>query len=237
MTVEESPRRDGSAPDREELAGALGVAQNDPLFVQALTHRSFANENGGLPADQRLVFVGEAALRMSITDLVFHRGHEDAEGPLSRLRAAVVAVPALAGVARSLGVGPHIRLGRGEQAGGGMDKDSILADTLTALVGVVHLRRGMDEVFALVHRLFGDLVERLALLGEGLDWKSALQVLAARKGLGEPRYRVQRSGPDHEAHFRVWVLVGGVAYGPGQGSRVKEAEKQAAEVAWHAIKE
>ncbi|WP_168221051.1 ribonuclease III [Actinomadura sp. WMMA1423] len=237
MTVEESARRDGSAPGREELAGVFGVAHDDPLFEQALTHRSFAYENGGLSADQRLVFVGEAALRMSITDLVFHRHPEDAEGPLSRLRAAAVAVPALAGVARSLGVGPHIRLGRGEQAGGGMDKDSILADTLTALIGVVHLQRGMDGVSALVRPLFGELVGRLALLGEGLDWKSALQALATRKGLGEPEYRLHRSGPEHKAYFTVWVLVGGVEYGPGHGSKAKEAEKQAAEAAWHALNE
>ncbi|SNR51344.1 ribonuclease III [Actinomadura mexicana] len=234
MTVEEPERRGGSAPDRAELAGALGVAHDDPLLEEALTHRSYANENG-LRADQRLVFVGEAALRMCITDIVFHRRPGDAEGLLSQLRAAAVTAAALAGVARSLGVGAHIRLGRGEQADGGREKDSILADTLTALIGVVHLRHGIGAVSALVHRSFGDLIERLALLGAGLDWKSALQSLAVFKGLGAPRYRVEQSGPDHRAHFTAWVLVGGVEYGPGQGGKAKEAEKLAAEAAWHAI--
>ncbi|MGI5416784.1 ribonuclease III [Actinomadura luteofluorescens] len=234
MTVEEPERRDGSAPDRAELAGALGITHDDPLLEQALTHRSFANEHR-LPSDQRLVFVGEAALRMSITDIVFHRSPRDAEGPLSKLRGAVVAAPALAGVARSLGVGAHLRLGRGAETGGGRDLDSILADALTALIGVVHLRRGLDAVAELVTRLFGDLIERLALLGEGLDWKTELQAFAVREGLGEPRYRVEKRGPDHRAHFRAWVLVGGVEYGPGEGTKAKEAEKLAAEAAWHAI--
>ncbi|MGI5204007.1 putative dsRNA-binding protein [Spirillospora sp. CA-108201] len=87
----------------------------------------------------------------------------------------------------------------------------------------------------LVNRLFDDLIERLALLGEGLDWKTALQAYAFREGLGEPRYRTGRSGPDHRAEFTAWVLVGGVEYGPGRGTKSKEAEKQAAEAAWHAI--
>lgn len=234
MTVGVPQQRDGSAPDRAELARALGVAHHDPLLEQALTHRSYAYENDCLSCG-RLACLGKAALQVVITDLLFRRYPEAAEGPLSKVRGALLAGPALAGAARSLGVGAHLRLGRGEQAGGGRDKDSILAETLTALIGVVHQRNRMDGVSELVHRLFGDLVGRMALLDPGLDWKSELQALAAREGLGEPRYRSERSGPDHDAHFRVWVRVGKVEYGPSEGSRIKEAEKQVAGVAWHAI--
>ncbi|RAY12464.1 ribonuclease III [Actinomadura craniellae] len=221
---------------RAALEEALGVKIDPARLERALTHRSYAYENGGLPTNERLEFLGDSVLGLVVTDTLF-RDHPDLpEGQLAKLRAAVVNMRALAGVARSLGVGAHIRLGRGEEGTGGRDKDSILADTLEALIGAVYLDRGLDEAFALVHRLFDPLIARSAGLGAGLDWKTSLQELTATEELGVPEYLVDESGPDHQKTFRAAVRVGGEVYGSGQGRSKKEAEQHAAEAAWTAIR-
>ncbi|WP_433467344.1 ribonuclease III family protein [Spirillospora sp. CA-128828] len=235
MTVEEPERGDGSASDREVLARKFGLAHDDELFEQALTHPSYANENG-VPSDQRLVFVGQPALWMGVTDILFRRRPEDPEGSLSKLRSAAVATPLLAEVARSLDIDDHIRLGHGEQTSGGANKDPILADALMALIGVVHLQFGVDRTFALVHELFDESIEELAALDAGRNWKQELKDLAADKGLEEPWYRVDKTGSDHKPDFKAWVQVGGFTYGPSEVRKSKkEAEKEAAEAAWYAI--
>src|SRR5690606_17233463 len=208
----------------------------DELLERALTHRSYAYENGGLPTNERLEFLGDSVLGLVVTDTLF-RGHPDLpEGQLAKLRAAVVNMRALAGVARGLGVGAHIRLGRGEEGTGGRDKASILADTLEALIGAVYLDRGLDEASALVHRLFDGLIARSAGLGAGLDWKTSLQELTAVEELGVPEYHVAESGPDHQKTFRATVKVGGKTYGSGEGRSKKEAEQNAAEAGWNEIR-
>lgn len=114
-----SAKKSEPAPERAELTGALGVDVGDELLERALTHRSYAYENGGLPTNERLEFLGDSVLGLVVTDTLF-RGHPDLpEGQLAKLRAAVVNMRALAGVARGLGVGAHIRLGRGEEGTGG----------------------------------------------------------------------------------------------------------------------
>uniref|UniRef100_UPI001FEAF0A9 ribonuclease III n=1 Tax=Actinomadura litoris TaxID=2678616 RepID=UPI001FEAF0A9 len=219
------------------MTRALGVEVTAELLERALTHRSYAYENGGLPTNERLEFLGDSVLGLVVTDTLF-RGHPDLpEGQLAKLRAAVVNMRALAGVARALGVGAHIRLGRGEEGTGGRDKASILADTLEALIGAVYLDRGLDEASALVHRLFDALIDRSAGLGAGLDWKTSLQELTAVEELGVPEYHVAESGPDHQKTFRASVRVGGTTYGAGEGRSKKEAEQHAAEAAWNAIRE
>ncbi|MDL4818830.1 ribonuclease III [Actinomadura opuntiae] len=232
-----SKKSSDPAPDRAELSRALGVEVGAELLERALTHRSYAYENGGLPTNERLEFLGDSVLGLVVTDTLF-RGHPDLpEGQLAKLRAAVVNMRALAGVARALGVGAHIRLGRGEEGTGGRDKASILADTLEALIGAVYLDRGLDEASALVHRLFDTLIARSAGLGAGLDWKTSLQELTAVEELGVPEYHVAESGPDHQKTFRASVRVGGTTYGDGEGRSKKEAEQHAAEAAWNAIRE
>jgi ribonuclease-3 len=230
-------RPDHSAADSTALETALGVTTDPGLLERALTHRSYAYENGGLPTNERLEFLGDSVLGLVVTDTLF-RGHPDLpEGQLAKLRAAVVNMRALAGVARSLDLGAYIRLGRGEEGTGGRDKSSILADTLEAVIGAVYLDRGLQAADDLVHRLFDELIARSASLGAGLDWKTSLQELTATEELGVPEYHVEESGPDHEKTFRASVGVGGVEYGRGEGRSKKEAEQQAAEAAWTAIRE
>jgi ribonuclease-3 len=223
--------------ERADLERALGVALDPELLERALTHRSYAYENGGLPTNERLEFLGDSVLGLVVTDTLF-RGHPDLpEGQLAKLRAAVVNMRALAGVGRSLKLGLYIRLGRGEEGTGGRDKSSILADTVEALIGAVYVDCGLDEASALVHRLFDPLIDRSASLGAGLDWKTSLQELTASEELGVPEYHVAESGPDHQKSFRASVRVGGRAYGSGEGRSKKEAEQNAAEAAWTAIRE
>jgi len=154
---------DGPAPeayaDSEALLSRLGLRLPAGLLTRALTHRSYAYENGGLPTNERLEFLGDAVLGLVVTDSLF-RAHPDLpEGQLAKLRASVVNMRALAEVARGLGLGGHLLLGRGELTSGGQDKSSILADTLEALIGATYLHAGMDAAAALVHRLVDDLQE------------------------------------------------------------------------------
>jgi ribonuclease-3 len=223
--------------DTAVLLRELQVYVSDELLDRALTHRSFAYENGGLPTNERLEFLGDSVLGLIVTDTLF-RSHPDLpEGNLAKLRAAVVNSRALAGVARGLRLGGYIRLGKGEEATGGRDKSSILADTLEAVIGAVYLDGGLSAADALVHRLFDPVIARSARLGAGLDWKTSLQELTAAEELGGPEYLVDESGPDHQKSFRAVARIGGQIYGEGEGRSKKEAEQQAAELAWTAISE
>jgi ribonuclease-3 len=225
----------GSA-DHAILQQRLGLPIADALLERALTHRSYAYENGGLPTNERLEFLGDSVLGLVVTDTLY-RNHPDLpEGQLAKLRAAVVNSRALADVGRELGLGEFVRLGRGEEATGGRDKSSILADTLEALLGAVYLDHDLDTAAALVHRLFDPVIDSSANLGAGLDWKTSLQELTAAAGIGVPEYLVTEEGPDHEKTFEATARAGGVPYGTGVGHSKKEAEQRAAETAWYAIR-
>jgi len=231
--------RDGQAaePNGVQLLSALDVQLSAEMLERALTHRSFAYENGGLPTNERLEFLGDSVLGLIVTDTLFREFPDLPEGQLAKLRAAVVNMRALAGVARGLRLGDYVYLGKGEEGTGGRDKSSILADTLEAVIGAVYLDRGLPEADALVHRLFDPVIARSARLGAGLDWKTSLQELTAAEILGVPEYVVEESGPDHQKSFRASVKIGGRTYGSGEGRSKKEAEQQAAETAWNIISE
>ena len=214
------------------LVEALGGGIDDELAERAITHRSYAYENGGLPTNERLEFLGDSVLGLVITEELYRRHPDLPEGQLAKLRAAVVNSRALADVARGLSVGEYLRLGRGEEASGGRDKSSILADALEALIGAVYLARGSTSARTLILDLFGELLEASAQLGAGLDWKTSLQELAAGRSLGVPEYHVTESGPDHAKAFHATALVGGNPIGEGDGKSKKEAEQRAAEQAW-----
>jgi len=220
-----------------ELESITGVTIDRALLVRAITHRSFAYENGGLPTNERLEFLGDAVLGVIVTETLFRRFPDLPEGQLAKLRAAVVNMRALAEVSRALGLGEFLRLGRGEESTGGRDKSSILADALEALIGAVYVAAGIQGADAFVHRLFDDLIDDAARRGAGLDWKTSLQELTAAQILGVPYYEIDESGPDHEKTFTAHVRVGGEVYGRGTGRSKKEAEQQAAEEAWNRIRE
>jgi ribonuclease-3 len=166
-----------------------------------------------------------------VTDLIFVTYPELSEGEMAPLRASVVNMHSLADVARALDIGRHIRLGKGEEMGGGRDKDSLLADGLEALIGAVYLDRGMDAARAALVPIFGDRLERAVAAGHRFDPKAALQERAVRDGHALPLYRVTGSGPDHDKRFEADVLVGGQLLGSGRGRSKKEAEQDAARAA------
>jgi ribonuclease-3 len=223
-------------PRYEDLQVALGVEVSAEILERSVTHRSYAYENGGLPTNERLEFLGDSVLGLVVTDALYTTHPDLPEGQLAKLRASVVNMKALAGVARGLGIGGYLRLGKGEETTGGRDKSSILADTLEALIGAVYLDRGLEVASALVHRLFDPLLADSATRGAGLDWKTSLQELTAAELLGVPDYLVDESGPDHQKHFRAIARVAGRSWGEGEGNSKKEAEQRAAEAAWGAIR-
>jgi ribonuclease-3 len=205
---------------------------DEPLLRRALTHRSYAYENGGLPNNERLEFLGDSVLGLVVTDSLYAAHPDLAEGQLAKLRAAVVNMRALAEVARTMGLGEYIFLGRGEESTGGRDKASILADTMEAVIAAVYLSGGLSAATVFVHHLLDPLMATTASLGAGLDWKTSLQELTASGSLGVPEYGVTEEGPDHQKSFRADVRVGSELMGSGSGSSKKEAEQMAAEVAW-----
>lgn len=222
--------------DQTGLTKRIGFELSPAILNRSLTHRSFAYENGGLPTNERLEFLGDSVLGIVVTDTLYRDHPELPEGQLAKMRSAIVNAKSLAEVARGIGLGTYIRLGRGEEQTGGRDKSSILADTLEALIGAVYLDRGLADATELVHALFDLVIARAGDLGAGLDWKTSLQELAASASLGPPEYVIDQSGPDHNKVFNAQVRVGGRLFGNGSGPSKKAAEQLAAESAWAEIK-
>jgi ribonuclease III len=220
------------------LDRALGVTFRDARLRQvALTHRSYAFEHGEELTNERLEFLGDSVLGLVVTDMAFGTYPDMPEGSLAKLRAAIVNMTALADVARSLGVGQLVRLGRGEELSGGRDKSSILADCLEAIFGAVYLDRGLDVARELIERLFRPRMEAY-VRGEGdRDHKTALQEVASQELRTMPDYRLEEQGPDHQKEFTATVFLAGEPLGTGTGRSKKEAEQRAAREAYGRIME
>lgn len=210
------------------LLEQLGVEIDPELLSLALTHRSWAYEHGGAPHNERLEFLGDSVLGQAITIELYRRFPEATEGELAKRRAGVVSSVALAEVARSIGLGQHIRLGKGEAASGGADKASILADTMEAIFGAAFLSAGRSASAELVLRLVGPLLDDPGRTGAALDPKTALQEVAAAQGRGAPVYEVVATGPDHARTFSATVLIDDEAVAVGSGTSKKVAEMAAA---------
>lgn len=226
---------DTGAPELAELQRMLQVELDPELLLLALTHRSFAYENGGIPTNERLEFLGDSILGQAVTVRLFTDHPELDEGELAKRRASLVSSAALAEVARTVGLGPFIRLGRGETMTGGADKPSILADTVEAIIGAVYLDRGGEVATEFVLRLIGPLMADTDRFGAAMDPKTSLQEIAARRGAAAPVYTVTESGPDHSKHFVATVVVGDLVTASGEGSSKKQAEMAAALEAWTAL--
>lgn len=227
-------------PDPSVLLDALDVQISPELLTLALTHRSYAYENGGLPTNERLEFLGDAVLGVVVTERLYVGFPDRPEGELAKIRASVVNMHALADVARGLGaggLGAHIHLGRGEELTGGRDKESILADGLESVFGALFLDHGIEVAKDVIMRLFEPIISRAGELGAGLDWKTSLQELSAEKGAGQPQYQVTSTGPDHDREFTAVAVVAGRELGTGVGRTKKEAEQKAAALAWRELDE
>ncbi len=220
-----------------ELVTRLGVEVSEKLLTQAITHRSYSYENGGIPTNERLEFLGDSVLGLVVTDELYRKNPEAEEGQLAKLRAAVVNAKALADVARTLGLGDFLLLGKGEEATGGKDKSSILADALEAIIGAIYVEHGIEKSGEVILQLFAPIIAASAELGEALDWKTSLTELVASKNLGTIEYLIEQSGPDHDKSFSAKVKVGELVFANGIGKSKKEAEQKAAALAFQDLKQ
>jgi ribonuclease-3 len=226
-------RRKKKDPRSRDLDAALGHKFRDTALIdRALAHRSYCAEHPDTLSNERLEFLGDAVLGLVVTDFMFGEYPDMPEGELAKLRASVVNSEVLAEIAREVRLGSAIRLGKGEEATGGRDKPSILADAMEAVIGAVYLDGGWDAARKLVLRLLEPRIVEGASGPGGHDYKTRLQELATQTFDQLPRYQVRHEGPDHSKHFFATVLLRGEPWGTGEGRSKKHAEQAAARVAW-----
>ena len=216
----------------EKLEEKLGYTfQNRALLENALTHSSYANENKhtGAQSNERLEFLGDSVLGMVTADYLY-RVHPDLpEGDLTRTRAALVCEGSLVEVAQQLELGAYLKLGKGEDAGGGRERPSIVADAVEAVLAAVYLDGGIGSARKIIQRFILDREEEKS---GSRDYKTALQELVQRESGQVLAYRlVGSTGPDHAKRFQVEVELNGTPVGAGEGRSKKEAEQMAAKAA------
>jgi ribonuclease-3 len=219
----------GLVRSKTDLERALGYKFRNPeLLTLALTHRSYANENGLPDHNERLEFLGDAVLGTVAAEWLFRRHPEMPEGDLSKRKSYLVSAPVLAGLADDLGVGKSLLLGVGEERSGGREKPSLLADSAEAVLGAIYMDGGLAPVRELVSRLLAQVVEERPRIHE-TDTKTRLQEALQARGWSLPEYRlVAEMGPDHEKRFVVECRVCDRAAGRGEGRSKKIAEQRAA---------
>ncbi|MEX2254250.1 MAG: ribonuclease III [Acidimicrobiia bacterium] len=215
------------------LETALGHEFRDRDHLErALVHRSFCAEHADAESNERMEFLGDAVLGLSVTDHVFAAYPSLPEGELAKLRASVVNAEVLAALAVEIELGAALLLGKGEDTSGGRTKASILADAMEAVIAAVYLDGGWIAADELVLRLLGERIREGATGPGGHDYKTRLQELAARRYDQLPRYQVRAEGPDHSKQFFASVAIGGEVRGEGEGRSKKQAEQAAARAAW-----
>ena len=217
-----------AAVDHNPLLERIGVGMDDELLRLALTHRSYANEHGTLPNNERLEFLGDAVLGLSVATKLFELYPSRPESDLSPMRAAIVSRYGLADIAREINLGEHVLLGNGEEITGGRKKDSILADTTEALIGAIYRQHGFSKARDVVLALFDEKLRTATVTGRHKDWKTELQERLAELKAPVAEYRATSEGPDHEKTFTSEVFSGEVLLGTGHGQNKKLAEQEAA---------
>ncbi|MEA4813561.1 MAG: ribonuclease III [Oscillospiraceae bacterium] len=223
-----------------ELERRLGYTfKNKNYLSEALNHSSYANEHrvSGVNSNERLEFLGDSVLGFVTAEFLFALHRELPEGDLTRQRAALVCETSLHEVAQSLDLGKYLRLGKGEGAGGGRERSSILADATEAVFAAVYLDGGIEAASALIHRVLldkeGERAEELVQ-----DYKTALQEIVQRRSGQTLAYRMAgESGPDHDKRFTAEVTLNGEVIGLGSGKSKKEAEQSAAKRAIEKMQE
>lgn len=227
-------------PDLSALEDTLGIKFKDPsLLQQALVHSSYYNENPTVVSgsNERLEFLGDAVLGLIITERLYLTFPGSGEGEMTRLRSALVCRDTLHHVAKTLGLGDYILLGRGEEAGGGRRKPANLARALEALIAAIFLDRGFAGTKGLVLKIFAAQLDKLAVRKQVIDYKSQLQEIVQAKQQLTPTYHViEEVGPDHIKQFTVEVRIGGKVIGTGTGNSKKAAETEAARMALQGLK-
>lgn len=217
--------------DLHTLEGALGIRFHDlTLLHVALTHSSYANEQGDMPYNERLEFLGDAVVGLVVSDLLFSKFPDEAEGELARAKAMLVSAASMSRIGQELQLSRYILLGRGEKRSRGRGRESIIADAVEAMIGAVYLDQPWDVTHSLVSRLWKPLISSLSdSPAKVRDAKSTLQELLQARGEGTPQYRLKKAfGPDHAKTFLSEVIHDGKVLGVGKGHSKREAEQEAA---------
>ncbi len=197
------------------------------LLTLALTHRSYCAENTGAKSNERLEFLGDAVLALTVTQLIYREHPALPEGDLARIRANVISEVALAPLAREMGIGAALRLGRGENNSGGREKPSLLADALEAVMGAIYIGSGIERAGEFITELTRATLDEVTARESFSDAKNRLQELAGKIGVEWPEYQTAQHGPVHRPHFESVVHFAGIV-GRGDGGSKKEAERNAA---------
>jgi ribonuclease III len=227
--------------DREQLrytAAQLGYGPDSMgRLLEAVTHKSYANENADrLPYNERLEFLGDAVLGMLVADALMRHHPDLEEGRLTPLRASLVNARSLADAARSLRLGGVLSLGKGEERSGGRDKSNLLADAFEAVLAAVYLDLGLEAARAVVEGGFGERLRSERPIADHRDHKTRLHEWAQAVHQQQPTYNIlSETGPDHEKHFEVELVVAGTPLAVGRGRSKKEAQRKAAKVALQGI--
>lgn len=233
----ENPQADGDETP-QEFAERLGLPFTDSLLLRrALTHRSYLNEHPeAIEDNERLEFLGDAVLDFLVGAWLYNHFPEMAEGELTRLRSALVRTEQLAEFARQIRLGGVMRLGRGEEEGGGRERQGLLCGTFEALVGALYINAGLDAVLDFVTPMLQPAAYSILAQQRDKDPKSLLQEAVQARGFNPPLYRiVSTRGPEHAKVFEVEVLVDGRSYGRGAGRSKQSAAKAAAQQALEAF--
>ncbi len=223
--------------DHEPLREALGVSLPDEALRHALTHRSFANEHDHLPNNERLEFLGDAVLGLSVANQLYVQYPSRPESDLSKMRASIVSRFGLADIAREIGLGQYILLGKGERVNGGEDKDSILADTTEAILGAIYLEYGFEVARDVVLRLAKKKIDHASAKALHQDWKTTLTERLSERHLPSASYETEVTGPAHDQLFTARVIINGRIFGTGTGQSKKIAEQAAAHEAFRQLRD
>jgi ribonuclease III len=233
--LEDFPLEETQIIDLESLQSSISYLFNDiNLLMQAMTHRSFVNEQSGSVwnHNERLEFLGDAVLNLSLTTMLLNHYPDLPEGHLSKIRAGQVNEKSLAVLSSHLGLGGYLLMGKGEERTGGREKPSILADTLEAVLGAIYLDGGFDAALSFVQRLFQSRFENASTFSTQ-DYKTLLQEYCQGELKTVPEYKVFREeGPDHKKIFFVEVIIQGQVISIGKGRTKKDAQQKAAEKAF-----
>ena len=221
--------------DLATLSNTLGVQVNAELLQQALVHRSYSYEHGGIPNNERLEFLGDSVLGFVVTEHLFKTQPDLSEGELTKLKNSVVSEKALAHVAREIGLGEYLLLGRGEEQTGGRNKASLLADAFEAILGATLESVGFDASRGLVEKFIFPLLADPDALRSQSDPKTRILEVALAAKLGAVKYEITFEGPDHERVFTATILIGGEPKAVASGKTKKAAETEAASLALAAI--
>lgn len=222
-------------PDLKEFQKQIGITFNDEkLLTQAFVHRSYINENrnSGLSHNERLEFLGDAVLELVITDFLYKKYTNKAEGEMTAYRSALVNADTCAGIAAKLGMGNYLLLSKGESKDTGRARQYILANALEALIGAIYLDQGMEKAHEFIENNFTPMIENIISEGSHVDSKSLFQEKAQEFEGITPAYKtVKESGPDHQRKFTVGVYLGKDLIATGEGDSKQDAEQEAAEEA------